>query len=136
MQIIVPKMVEEYGQDDWKFAIKIKPPFTVKSALKCIQDHWIAVFSYMFSSRSKDVVDELVNKFHQKPTSLNSSDFKIWRLTVSQMALALLSHNEGISNRPRVVDCCRLLQVIIVNLILKHNDFWCLLYDNVNKLFF
>lgn len=105
-------MVEEYGQDGWRFAIKVKPPFTVESAVKCIQAHWIAVFSYMFSSRSKDVVDELVKIFHQKPASLNSGEFKTWRLTISQLALALLSHNESISNRTRVADCCRLLQVI------------------------
>ncbi len=115
--MIVPKMVEEYGQEGWKFAIKVKPPFTFEKAVKCIQAHWIAVFSYMFTYiRSKDIVDQIVKTFHKKPATLNSNELKTWRLTISQLALALLSHNEiPPAVKPRVADCCRLLQVIFMN---------------------
>ncbi|ODM90368.1 Transcriptional protein SWT1 [Orchesella cincta] len=111
--IIVPKMVEEYGEGEegWKFAIKIKPPFTVESGLKCIHAHWIAVFSFMFPSKSKEVLDELLQVFRTKPNQ--PSEVSAWRITVCKMALVFLSMSDIVRSRQRVSETCKLLQTFL-----------------------
>ncbi|XP_021948746.1 transcriptional protein SWT1 isoform X2 [Folsomia candida] len=57
--IIRRKMIEDYGMGGWEYALKIKPPWTLVNAVKCMLVHWIANFSYVFSRRGQTHLESL-----------------------------------------------------------------------------
>lgn len=106
-------MVDEYGED-WKFAIKIKPPFTVQSALKCLSLHWIAVFSYIFPPRAKEILDEMLDSFqNNKPDPSKSDSIQMWRLNLCRLAHILLTMNNQLAQKSHISETIKLLTVCI-----------------------
>ncbi|CAL8110552.1 unnamed protein product [Orchesella dallaii] len=113
--IIVPKMVLDYGEDGWKTALKILPPYTVESGLNCLKAHWIAVFQFFFEDkkgRVQAVLDELLKVFLNKP---NPDGVNEWRITVCKMTLVLLSMKDFVRRRQRVSTACNILQSYLKN---------------------
>jgi len=54
-------MIKDYGENNWEGVLKIKPPWTLISAIKCMLVHWIAIFSFAFGSKGQVHMENLKN---------------------------------------------------------------------------
>ncbi|XP_012541968.1 transcriptional protein SWT1 [Monomorium pharaonis] len=61
--IIMKQMSEIYGEVEWEVYVKIKPPWTIVTALKCAIKHWIAAINESFQRCAEHILKELLNAF-------------------------------------------------------------------------
>jgi len=93
--VIESKMKEDFG-DIWLYTLKVKPPWTVRTAIKCIILHWIAVFSYVFGSKAlvhAEGLQELLKEYNGNVSKLSSKpeDLKQCEEDIAEMAISLLN---------------------------------------------
>jgi hypothetical protein len=111
LQIIRWKMVEDYGIGGWEYALKVKPPWTLKTAIKCLLAHWIANFSFVFTPRGKEFVENLENLIQQHSTS-SFEKIKDVERRIVEIALSLFNLADKTVMDEAPVQSCR--QVLMV----------------------
>jgi hypothetical protein len=106
--VIETKMKEDFG-DGWLYALKIKPPWTLQSALQCIIAHWIAVFSFVFGSKALVHAESLMQAVKQHKKSWSLSNTKTSDISRKQdeediIELAVSLFNTGKLKKSSVLD--------------------------------
>lgn len=105
-------MIEDYGMGGWERVLKIKPPWTLARAIKCMQVHWITNFSFVFTRRGQTHLENLKNLIDKQKFSKTESCDKIQEEIVDS-ALSLFNCLEKeFESGENVVECKAILLVI------------------------
>jgi len=99
-------MIEDFGENGWEYALKIKPPWTFRTAVKCILTHWLANFSYVFHRKGEDYFEKLSQYIQQYERSRPDEKSEIERNIVEACLSIFNLMTSDVSNL-RVVSTCR-----------------------------
>jgi len=115
-QIIEFTMKEDCG-DNWHNSLKIKPPWTLYDAIKCIQLHWIAIFGFVFTNKAQAQTQALmdaVKRYNALSSRATEDSVKQAQQDIIEVAITLLSCGINYSTsatvkEKKVVDCHKIL---------------------------
>jgi len=102
-------MKEDCGEN-WRSALKIKPPWSLRMALKCIDVHWITIFTYVFVGAGQKSLRNLsqgLDEYQQSVREIRFRDSpeksKLQRRIV-ESALSLFNCGKIVNPRAAVID--------------------------------
>jgi len=96
-------MKEDFGEN-WHKCLKISPPWTLETGLKCLLAHWIAVFSFVFGRRKKEAekLYEMVRKYN-KESSRNKNKEDSYRIEEDILELFVALINAAELNKSQIL---------------------------------
>lgn len=130
-------MIEDYGMGGWEYALKIKPPWTLVNAVKCMLVHWIANFSYVFSRRGQTHLESLKPLVESHKYARSDSRKRLEERIIDTCISLFNFLHKDFEEADTIVECRRILLVrpyFFVCIYLLHLQLNYYVYVNIFRL--